>query len=54
MTQQTDKKRLNIVLDADLHKKLKLTAVMEDCTVVDLVREAIKEKLDKLENENKE
>lgn len=54
MSDQTEKKRLNISIDADLHKRLKLTAVMKDCTVVDLVRDAIIEKLDKIDQENKE
>lgn len=54
MSDQTEKKRLNISIDADLHKKLKLTAVMQDCTVVDFVRDAIVEKLEKYDQKNKE
>ena len=45
MSDQTEKKRLNISIDADLHKKLKLTSVMQYCTVVDLVRYEIIEKI---------
>ena len=54
MSDQTEKKRLNISIDADLHKKLKLTAVMQDCTVVDLVRDEKKKKLEKFDQKNKE
>lgn len=47
-----NKKRLNISIDAELHKRLKLTAAEHDTTIVDIVSEAIKDKLDKI-NEQK-
>lgn len=47
-----NKKRLNISIDAELHKRLKLTAAEHDTTIVDIVSEAIKDRLDKI-NEQK-
>ena len=40
-----EKKRLNILIDPELHKKLKMAAVKNDTTIVDLVTDAIEIKL---------
>lgn len=44
-TQQ--KKRLNIVVDAELHKQLKMKTVEQDKTIVEYVTEAIREKIER-------
>ena len=43
-------KRLNITLEASLHKELKVTAAREEVTITQFVAEAIREKI---ERENK-
>jgi len=43
-----DKKRLNISIDAELHKQLKIAAAEHGTTIGDLVSEAIENKLDNL------
>ncbi len=40
-------KRLNIPIEAELHKQLKVKAAEQGTTVAQFVREAIKEKLEK-------
>ena len=37
------KKRVTVILPADLHKKLKHLAVEEDCSIQDLYLKAIRE-----------
>jgi len=38
-------RRLTINLDEDLHKKLRLKAVEQDCTVTDIIVELVKKEL---------
>lgn len=45
-----DKKRINIALNIELHKKVKLATVEHDMTITDFVVEAIAEKLEREEN----
>lgn len=45
-----DKKRINIALTLELHKKVKLATVEHDTTITDFVVEAIAEKLEREEN----
>jgi len=40
-----DRKRATIYLDADLHRALKLKAADSDCTVSDIVAEAVRRDL---------
>lgn len=49
MTMEKEKSRLSVMIDADLHKSLKLKAVIDDKTMVELVTEAIKDILAKKE-----
>ena len=49
----TDKKRINIAIDPDLHKQLRVMTVENDTTITDYVVEAIAEKLER-EKANKE
>lgn len=46
----TKLKRLNVSVDEDLHKKLKIEAVRQNITIAQFVIEAICEKLEKGEN----
>lgn len=41
-------KKATFELDADLHKRLKATAVVEECTMVDIVEKALGEYLEKM------
>ena len=43
-------KRVSVVMDADLHKQLKVAAALEEKTIAELVCDAVK---DKLEDMNK-
>ena len=43
-----EKKRLNIAIDAELHRQLKMTAAENGTTIVELVSDSIREKLEKL------
>ncbi len=45
---ESEKKRLNIAIDAELHRQLKVAAAENNKTIVDLVSEAIKTKLEEL------
>ena len=47
MAKPDDTKRLNVVIDTDLHKKLKMAAAELETTIGAFVAEAIKEKLEK-------
>lgn len=40
------KKRINIALNVELHKKVKLATVKQDMTITDFVVKAIEEKLE--------
>ena len=42
-----DKKRINIALNAELHKKVKLATVEQDMTITNYVVKAIEEKLER-------
>ena len=46
-----DKKRINIALNVELHKKVKLATVEQDITITDFVVKAIEEKLEKIKAE---
>lgn len=41
------KKRLNIAIDEELHRQLKIVAAQEGVTIVQLVSEGIKERIEK-------
>ncbi|ETT88291.1 hypothetical protein MKZ08_22255 [Viridibacillus sp. FSL R5-0477] len=41
-------KKATFELDADLHKRLRAAAALEECTMLDIVDVALKEYLDKL------
>ena len=41
------KKRLNIAIDAELHRQLKIVAAQEGMTIVQLVSEGIKDRIEK-------
>lgn len=45
-----DKKRINIALNAELHKKVKIATVEKDMTITEYVIKAIEEKLARDEN----
>lgn len=47
MAKTDDTKRLNVVIDTELHKKLKMAAAELETTIGAFVAEAIKEKLEK-------
>jgi predicted HicB family RNase H-like nuclease len=47
MAKLDDTKRLNVVIDNELHKKLKMAAAEQETTIGAFVAEAIKEKLEK-------
>lgn len=40
-------KRLNVIVDADLHRDLKVAVAKDGTTIAQFVAEAIKEKLEK-------
>ena len=42
-----DKKRINIALNVELHKNVKLATVEQDMTITDYVVKAIEEKLER-------
>lgn len=42
-----DKKRINIALNVELHKKVRLATVEHDMTITDFVIKAIEEKLER-------
>lgn len=46
-----EKTRLSVMIDADLHKSLKLQAVTDDKTIAELVAEAVKDLLTKKEKQ---
>lgn len=43
----TDKKRINIAIESDLHKQLRVMTVEKDTTITDYVVAAIAEKLER-------
>ena len=43
----TDKKRINIAIEPELHKQLRVMTVEHDTTITDYVVEAIAEKLER-------
>nr|DAF20297.1 MAG TPA: hypothetical protein [Inoviridae sp.] len=45
------KSRLNVMIDSELHKELKMLAVKNGTTIVELVTNAVKEYLEKNNNE---
>lgn len=48
-------KRLNVSINEDLHREMKKTAVSNDMTIIELVTEAIEEKIERLNQpDNKE
>ena len=47
MAKADDTKRLNVVIDNELHKKLKVAVAENETTIANFVAEAIKEKLEK-------
>lgn len=44
---EDEKKRLNIAIDAELHRQLKIAAAQEGITIVQMVSEEIKERIQK-------
>jgi len=46
----TEKKKATFVLDAGLHKRLRMFAVENDTTMVDIVEKAINEYMDRMGN----
>lgn len=50
----TEFKRLNIAIEADLHRKLKIRVAETDMTLAQFVRDAIAEKLEREENKKSE
>jgi phosphoenolpyruvate-protein kinase (PTS system EI component) len=46
----TEKKKATFVLDAELHKRLRMFAVENDTTMVDVVEKAINEYMDRMGN----
>jgi phosphoenolpyruvate-protein kinase (PTS system EI component) len=46
----TEKKKATFVLDAGLHKRLRMFAVENDTTMVDVVEKAINEYMDRMGN----
>lgn len=48
-----DKKRLNIAIDAELHRQLKIAAAQQGITIVQMVSEGIKDKIKKSHEQNK-
>lgn len=50
MAKADDTKRLNVVIDNELHKKLKMAVAEQETTIGTFVAEAIKDKLEKKEN----
>jgi hypothetical protein len=49
-TVNTEKKKATFVLDAGLHKRLRMFAVENDTTMVDIVEKAINEYMDRMGN----
>lgn len=49
----SDKKRINISIDPELHTRLKVGAAMSGTTITDFVIKAIEEKLARESGENK-
>lgn len=47
MAKPDDTKRLNVVIDTELHKKLKIAVAENETTIGTFVAEAIKYKLEK-------
>ena len=47
MAKSDDTPRLHVVIDTELHKKLKMAAAEHETTIGSFVAEAIKEKLEK-------
>lgn len=47
-----EKKRLNIAIDAELHRQLKVAAAENGTTIVDLVSDSVREKLEQLKNKS--
>ena len=47
MAKPDDTKRLNVVIDTELHKKLKVAAAEYETTIGAFVADAIREKLEK-------
>ena len=43
----TDKKRINIAIESELHKQLRVMTVENDTTITDYVVQAIAEKLER-------
>lgn len=41
----SEKKRLNIAIDAELHRQLKIVAAQEGITIVQMVSEGIKDRI---------
>lgn len=50
MAKTDDTKRLNVVIDTELHKKLKVAAAEYETTIGAFVADAIREKLEKIKN----
>lgn len=50
----TDKKRINIAIQLELHKKLRVKAIEDDTTVTDYVIQAITEKLERDKTDQEE
>jgi ribosomal protein S7 len=50
VTVNTEKKKATFVLDAGLHKRLRMFAVENDTTMVDIVEKAINEYMDRMGN----
>ena len=48
-----DKKRLNIAIDGDLHRQLKISAAQKGETIIQFVCESIKERIQRLQEEGK-
>lgn len=45
-----DKKRVSVVMDAELHRQLKITAAEHGVTISEMVTDAIKDKLEDMNN----
>lgn len=48
-----DKKYLNIAIDKDLHRQMKISATQEGETIIQFVSESIKERIEKLQKTDK-
>lgn len=48
---QENTKRLNVVINTDLHRELKVAVAKHDITIGQFVAEAIKEKLERQEKD---